>query len=78
MDMELIKHMGEIFLPVVTRVKRFTDWMKKKTVVSEGKKGISRQKFTPHREDEAQANLSIIGPEPSTPLSDIYGRIESL
>ncbi len=76
--MELIKHMEEIFSAAVTEVRRFTDWIKKRGGTSAEKKGIRRHKFTPHREDETQANLSIIGPEPSTPLSDIYGRIESL
>ena len=73
----LIKNIGEIFLPVVTQVRKITDWVAKMLIVSKEKKYIGRQKFIPHKEDETDANQSIIGPEPSLPLSDIYGRIES-
>lgn len=78
MEMGLLKQMGEIFVPMVTRVKRVSEWVNEMAIVSKEKKGTGRQKFTPYREDEANANLSIIGPEPSIPLSEIYGRIESL
>ncbi|MCC7212020.1 MAG: hypothetical protein E3K40_03845 [Candidatus Brocadia sp.] len=78
MEMGLIKYMGERLLLIVTRGKRVFNWVNEIMIISKEKKGTGRQKFTPHREDEANANLSIIGPEPSIPLSEIYGRIESL
>lgn len=70
--------MGEIFLPVVHRVKWFAGWVNEMAVVSKEKKDIDKQKFTPHKEDKTNDFQSIIGPDPSIPLSDIYGRIESL
>ncbi|TVL99973.1 MAG: hypothetical protein CV087_15735 [Candidatus Brocadia sp. WS118] len=73
-----IKNVGEIFLPVVTQVRKITDWVTGMAIVSKEKKDIRRQNFTPHKEDETNANLSIIGPEPSIPLTDVYGRIDSL
>ncbi|BBO18066.1 conserved hypothetical protein [Candidatus Brocadia pituitae] len=78
MEMGLIKYMGERLLLIVTRGKRVFNWVNEIMIISKEKKGTGRQKFTPHREDDANANLSIIGPEPSIPLSEIYGRIESL
>ena len=78
MEMGLLKYMREIILPMITRVKRVSDWVNEMAIVSKEKKGTGRQKFTPHREDEKNVDLSIIGPEPSIPLSEIYGRIESL
>lgn len=78
MEMGLIKYMGERLLLIVTRGKRVFNWVNEIMIISKEKRGAGRQKFTPHREDEANANLSIIGPEPSIPLSEIYGRIESL
>ncbi len=77
-EMGLIKNIGEIFLPVVTKVRKLADWVTETAIVSKEKKDIGRQKFTPHKEGEMNANQSIIGPEPSIPLTDIYGRIDSL
>lgn len=77
-EMGLMKNIGEIFLPVVTKVRKITDWLTETTIVSKEKKDLGRQKFTPHKKDEMDANQSIIGPEPSIPLTDIYGRIDSL
>lgn len=77
-EMGLMKNIGEIFLPVVTKVRKITDWLTETAIVSKEKKDLGRQKFTPRKKDEMDANQSIIGPEPSIPLTDIYGRIDSL
>lgn len=39
---------------------------------------VNKRKNTLYEGDRTKPALSIVGPEPSIPLSDIYGRIESL